>query len=214
MAMLTLAVRKRGGEAQKPEDTKNMIRGVVYGSKVESFSIWMSALDFDKIFAQAGENTLIELATDNGEKHTVLIHDVQYSPMRSIPTHADFFVVNMKEEVETAVPLEFVGVSPAVKEEGGVLVKNMEEIEVRCLPSDIPKSFTVDLSTLVKFDDCIYVKDIVHSEKYTALLDGESAVILVARPRKEEEEVPVVSAEPAVSEVASKTAEEKPEEKK
>lgn len=174
---------------------KELIQAVVYGPKVVSRPIWINMLGFQKIFSQAGENTLIELESEKGTSDIVLIHDVQYAPLRGLPIHVDFFVVDMKENVETAVPLEFVGVSAAIKEEGGVLIRNMEEIEVRCLPADIPKSFTVDLSLLKTFDDCIYVKDIVHSEKYEALVDGESAVALVARPRKEEEEVVVAAPE-------------------
>ena len=212
MERLKLSVLKRGADKKVPADLKKMIRGVVYGSKVDPFSIWMNAIDFQKVFIQAGENTLIDLETDDANQHVVLVHDVQLSPMRGIPMHADFFVVNMKENVETAVPLEFVGVSMAIKEEGGVLVKNMEEIEVRCLPSDIPKHFVVDLSKLNTFDDCIYVKDIVHSEKYEALLDGESAVALVARPRKEEVE-DVTAPESGIPAEPAKT-EEKVEEKK
>lgn len=186
MERLTLAVQSRGKDTKIPEESGKMLRGVVYGSKVDSFSVWFTTIDFQKIFAQAGENTLIDLKMNSGNAYTVLIHDVQYSPMRNTPTHADFFVVNMKENVETSVPLEFIGESDVVKSEGGVLVKNMEEIGVRCLPNDIPKSFTVDLSVLKTFDDCIYVKDIVQSDKYEVLIDGESAIVLVARPRVEE----------------------------
>lgn len=200
---LSAAVRVAGSR----KSGKEMIPGVVYGSKTPAHSVWVSAIEFGKIFSQAGENTLVELQEEGGSNFVVLIHDVQHSPLRNIPTHVDFFAVNMKEEVEAAVPLEFVGVSAAIKEEGGVLVRNMEEIAVRCLPADIPKSFVVNLEKLATFDDCIYVKDIVHSEKYEALVDGESAVALVARPRKEEVEV-VASGTPEQSATSAPAAEE------
>ncbi len=212
MERLKLLVSKRLSDKSDVAWSKEMMRGVVYGSKVESLPIWVNALSFQKAFSEAGENTLIELEVDGVGKHVVLVHDVQYSPMRGTPVHVDFFVVNMKENVEAAVPLEFVGISPAIKEEGGMLVKNMEEIEVRCLPSDIPKSFTVDISLLKTFDDCIYVKDIVHSEQYEALIDGESAVALVARPRQEEE-IETTAPESGILEEVVKT-EESSEEKK
>lgn len=211
MERLKLLVSKRMSDKNAGDRSKEMMRGVVYGAKVESLPIWVNALGFQKTFAEAGENTLIELEVEGIGKHIVLVHDVQYSPMRGVPTHVDFFVVNMKENVEAGVPLEFVGISPVIKEEGGVLVKNMEEIEVRCLPSDIPKSFVVDLSLLKTFDDCIYVKDIVHSEKYEALIDGESAVVLVARPRQEE--IETTAPESGIPEEVAKT-EESSEEKK
>ncbi len=196
MERLKLAAVSRLAGARS---SKEMIHAVVYGSKVASRPVSVNGINFQKIFSQAGENTLIELEMEGGSREVVLIHDVQYAPLRGLPIHIDFFVVNMKENVETSVPLEFVGVSPAIKEEGGVLIHNMEEIEIRCLPADIPKSFTVDLSLLKTFDDCIYVKDIVHSEKYEALVDGESAVALVARPRQEEAEVSVVAPEQSVA---------------
>lgn len=192
MKRLQLSASKR--ISGKKNDSKKTIFGVVYGPKTPSQSISVNVLEFQKIFPKAGENTLIDLSMDKGSPMVTLIHDVQYSPTRGFPIHIDFFAVDMKEKVEAAVPLEFAGVSPAVKEEFGVLVRNMEEITVRCLPSDIPKSFTVDLSLLKTFDDCIYVKDIVHNEKYEAMIDGESAVALVVRPRKEEEETISVSA--------------------
>lgn len=212
MKRLELSVQQRTAEKEKGLLSKGMMRGVVYGSKVKSFPVWVNPIHFQKIFSEAGENTLIDLNVEKGAQHVVLVHDVQYSPMRGNPIHVDFFVVNMKEEVETAVPLEFIGVSPVIKEESGVLVKNMDEIEVRCLPSDIPKSFVVDLSLLKTFDDCIYVKDIVHSEKYEALVDGESAVALVSRPREVEEELSVAP-ESQVAEVEVKTEEQKEEKK-
>lgn len=212
MSRLELLVQKRSFDKKESPALKDKMYGVVYGSKVNSFPIWVNTVQFRKVFAETGENTLLDLHVEGDGRHVVLVHDVQYSPMRGTPIHVDFFVVNMKEEVETAVPLEFIGVSPAVKEEAGVLVKNMEEIEIRCLPNDIPKSFIVDLSVLKDFDDCIYVKDIVHSEKYEALLDGESAVVLVARPREVEEEVSTAPISD-VAEVVVKS-EEKTEEKK
>lgn len=209
MKRLRIVVAKRVAGERVRE--KGRIPGVVYGPHISPRSVWVQALDFKKIFSQSGENTLIELYEDASTVSIVLVHDVQHSPLKGVPTHVDFFAVDMKEELETAVPLEFSGVSQAIKEMGGVLVRNMEEIVVRCLPSDIPKSFTVNLEKLATFDDCIYVKDIVHSQKYEALVDGENVVALVVPPRKEETEP---SSEASIVEQQANSADTKKEEVK
>lgn len=207
--MLQATPRIRGNKAMESE--KKMIPGVVYGPHTESHSVWVDFLAFQKVFSEAGENTLIDLQEEGKETSVALIYDVQYDPLRTLPTHIDFFVVDMKEKVEAEVPLEFTGVAPAVKELGGVLVRNMDTIALRCLPADIPKNIIVELDVLKTFDDCVYVKDLVKDDRFEVLIDGESAVALVSPPRKEEE-VEAVTTAPEGTEVPTTEA-TKPETK-
>ena len=93
----------------------------------------------------------------------------------------------MDEEIEAKVELEFVGESPAVKELGGILIKNMDEIEVKCLPGDLPPKIEVDISRIKNFEDYIYVKDLPVSDKVELLADSENVVAMVTEPRSEEE---------------------------
>ena len=184
---ITLKATKRTEIGKKANKLRkeNMIPAVMYGNKVAAENITVNYIDFKRVYTKAGESALIELETE-GKKHNVLIHDIQLAPMSGKFTHVDFFQVNMKEEVETEIPLEFVGEAAAVKAHGGVLIKNMDEISVKCLPADLPESYVVDISKLATFDDVISVKDLKISDKVEILLDPETVIALVAAPRTEE----------------------------
>lgn len=165
--------------------TQDLVPAVVYGNKVAPRNLWVKAIDLDRAYGKAGESAIIELEIES-KKVNVLVHDMQHQAMSGRPIHVDFFQVNMKEEVETEIPLEFVGEAPAVKALGGVLIKNMDEISVKCLPADLPEKYEIDISKLATFDDVIAVKDLKISSKVEILLDGETVIALVAAPRTEE----------------------------
>ncbi len=167
---------------------KGMIPAVLYGRGIKNINLWITQKEFEKTFQQSGENTIINLMIDKKKSVPVLIHDVQYNHLSGQVDHADFFQVRMDEKIETEVPLEFKGESPAVKEQGGVLVVNINEIPVRCLPSDIPSKFVLNLDNLKTFEDRILVKDIeVDRNKVEILTEDDNIIALVAPPRSEEE---------------------------
>lgn len=182
---LKATIRKEVGKKADKLRKENLIPAVMYGNKIAAENITVNYNDFKKVYDKAGESALIELEVE-GKKLNVLIHDTQLAPMSGKISHIDFFQVNMKEEVETEIPLEFVGEAPAVKALGGVLIKNMDEISVKCLPADLPEKYVIDISTLATFDDVISVKDLKVSDKIEILLDGETVIALVAAPRTEE----------------------------
>ncbi|KKP94809.1 MAG: 50S ribosomal protein L25 [Candidatus Moranbacteria bacterium GW2011_GWD2_36_12] len=213
---ITLKAVKRTEVGKKADKLRkqDLIPAVMYGNKIAAENITVKYVDFKRVYSKAGESSLIELDTD-GKKHNVLIHDIQLAPMSGKFTHVDFFQVNMKEEVETEIPLEFVGEAPAVKALGGVLIKNMDEISVKCLPADLPEKYVIDISSLVTFDDVISVKDLKISDKVEILLDSETVIALVAAPRTEESLADLnTKVEEDVSKVAGIVKEEKVEEKK
>jgi large subunit ribosomal protein L25 len=162
---------------------------VLYGNKVQNTPLSVSASEFDKIFKKAGESTLVELTTEDGKKHHVLIHDVQHHFLTSRPMHVDFLEVSMTEKLKANVALEFVGESDAVKMHGGVLVKLIDEIEVECLPSDLPHNLEIDLTGLKTLDDEIHVKDIKVPAKVTVLTEADELVVKVQAPRDVEAEL-------------------------
>lgn len=187
MEKIKLAAKKRE-KTQKRMDFPKFVPAILYGKGMDSVMLWVDNKQFTRTLDEAGESTIIDLDVDGiKEPHKVLVYDVQNDPISDAYTHIDFFRVKMDEEIETEVELEFIGESPAVKEKGGVLVRNIDSIEVRCLPGDLPGSFTIDISTLKTFDDYIYVKDIQVSDKVKIDLDGETVIALVAPPRSEEE---------------------------
>ncbi|MFA5899088.1 MAG: 50S ribosomal protein L25 [Hyphomicrobium sp.] len=166
---------------------EGLVPAVVYGKGVASKNIWVKLLDFKRLIKKSGESTVIELKIDEKDNRNVLIYDTQKDPVRDNYVHIDFFQVRMDEEIETEVELEYVGEAPAVKELGGVLVKNIDAIEVKCLPADLPGSITVDISSLKTFEDRITLGDLAISKKIELSIDLETVIALVAPPRSEEE---------------------------
>jgi large subunit ribosomal protein L25 len=166
----------------------------LYGHKIETQSLTVNQSEFEKVLKKAGESTIIELENEDGKNYPVLIHDVQYHVLTSLPIHADFFAVNMLEKLKATVVLEFIGEAKAVKSGGGVLVKSMNEVEVECLPNDLPHNIEVDISKLETFADSIHVKDLKVPAKVQILSNPEEIVAKVQAPRDVEAELstPVV----------------------
>jgi large subunit ribosomal protein L25 len=189
MEKLLLQAQSRDvvGKKVKGYRKDGMVPAVVYGHQVEPKNLWVSFLDFSRMYAKAGENTIVELQVDGGKGVNVLIHDTQLDPLSGNFSHVDFFQVRMDEEIEAAIPLEFVGESEAVKTLGGMLLKNIDEVEVSCLPADLPHSIAVDISVLKTFDDHIKVVDLQVPAKVKVVSEPETIVASVEAPRTEAE---------------------------
>lgn len=218
MEKINLKVTLRGEENLKQEREKGMIPAVLYGQKKENKSLWLEESAFGKVFEKAGENTVVVLDLEGGAKDNVLICDYQIDPLSGKFRHVDFLRINMKEDVETNVPLVFVGEAPAVKEKGGILIKVLDEVEVKCLPGNIPQEFEVDLTKLVNFEDVIAISDLAIPEGVEILDDPETVIASVSEPRSEEElaelNEKVEEDVSKVSEVKEKTEEESAPENK
>lgn len=184
---LKAEIRDVFGKKVNKNRKKGLIPAVVYGKKVKSESLWINELDLERLLKKSGESTMIGLETGGKNGRNVIIYEIQRHPVTDKIIHVDFFQVRMDEEIETEVELQFIGESPAVRDLGGVLVKNMDEIEVKCLPGDLPSHIDVDVSVLKTFDDRILVKDLNVSEKVEIKPDSETIVALVSQPRSEEE---------------------------
>lgn len=163
------------------------IPGVLYGNKIPSKPITLPRSEFVRLLGTAGYSNLIDVKIDGGEPVKVLLKAVQVDPISMDPIHADFYQVDMNKEIEAEVPLKFVGESKAVKEEGGTLVKSIDEVEVRCLPANLPAEITVDLSALQTFDDAITIADLKLPEGVEVEQEPELTIVNVARPLTEEE---------------------------
>lgn len=165
---------------------EGLVPAVMYGHKIKPQNLWVNYLDFKRVYDEAGENTIIEL--DLGEsKKNVIVHDIQLDPLSQKFSHIDFFQVRMDEEIETEIPVEFVGQSPAITELGGILIKSLDVIAVKCLPNDLPSEFKADISKIKTFDDHITVADLAVSDKVKIMIEPETVIALVEAPRSEEE---------------------------
>lgn len=189
MKSVNLKAELRDLEKENLNDKRKegIIPVVLYGQSKENKNVWVNGLEFGKVFEEAGENTVVSLEINGGDKENVIIYDYQTDPLSGKFMHVDLLRVNMKEEIETKIPLVFVGEAPAVKEGGGTLVKSMDDVEVKCLPGNMPHDFTVDLAKLVTFEDRFTVGDLVASEGVEILDNPETIIASVSAPRSEEE---------------------------
>lgn len=164
-----------------------VVPAVVYGHGIQSRSLSVELNLFKKLYTQAGESSLIDLVIGSEQPVKVIIHGIQRDPVRDEISHIDFHQVKMDEKIKAEVELVFEGVSPAVKELGGILVKNITNLEIECLPSDLPHDIAVDISVLKTFEDLIRVSDLILPNGVTSLIEETSSVISVSEPRSEEE---------------------------
>lgn len=181
---LSLENRTETGKQLAPLRKAGKLPVVIYGPKEKSASYFVGALQFGKVYKEAGESSIVTLTVD-GEEKDALIHDVAVHPVTGTPLHADFYVIEKGKKLQVTVPLEFIGVAPAVKTLSGVLVKVMHELEVEAMPRALPHKLTVDISKLVTFDDQVHVSDIKLPEGVIALVDADEVVALVSEPKEE-----------------------------
>jgi large subunit ribosomal protein L25 len=195
--------------------TPDYIPAILYGKGVENQNLKLKKVDFEKIYSAAGESNLIDLDFGTGALK-VLIKDTQRDVLKYTFTHVDFYQVNMKEKVTTEIPFEFVGEAKAVRELGGMLMREMDSIKVECLPSDLVDHIDVDLSVLATFDDVITVADLALPAGFELKRNNpEDLVAKVIEPKVQEveEEKPAEETVEAAAPTEDKEK-EKEEEKK
>lgn len=168
-----------------------------YGHGIDNVSLKVEYQTFRKLYRKAGENTVLELNLPDKKKLSALVHQLDLDPVTDVIRHIDFINVRMDEEVHTHIPVQFVGVSPAVKEQGGVFTVMSHDLEVKCLPKDLVHGIEVDISGLVEVGASLHFSDVVMPKGMTMLNAPENTLAMVVAPRVESAEdasAPVVSA--------------------
>ena len=145
-------------------------------------------MPFKKVWRDAGDSSAIVVSAPAGDVD-VLIHEVQTDPVTDEPIHVDFLAIDMKKKITVKVPLDFVGVSGAVKSGLGNLVKVLHEIEIEALPKDLPHNLEVDISTLEGLDNTIVVSDIKLPSGVVAITNSSDVVASIVAQVEEKEEV-------------------------
>ncbi len=164
-----------------------MIPAIVYGHGITNENVAVPRPLFEKAYQEAGESTLITLDITGKKPVQVLIQDVDRHPTTGAILHVDFYQVRMDEEITNDVPLVFTGESAAVKALGGILVKNLSTIRVKCLPAHLPHEISVDITPLENFESRITVADIALPSNVEVLAKPEDIIAVVEPPRSEEE---------------------------
>ena len=210
MLLLKAQIRpKFGGKTKGLRDKKN-IPAILYGPKIENIPLIIDAKEFKLIYGKTGESSLISLevsfptGSEKVKKFLVLVHQLQKDPLTENLRHIDFYQPILTEEVEVSVPLLFEGESLAIKELGGTLIKEMQEVMVKALPQDLPHEIKVNINGLKTFEDEILIKDLQLPENVKIQRDIEEIVATVSPPGKVEEELK----EPLEEEKEEETAKE------
>jgi large subunit ribosomal protein L25 len=182
---------------------QGMIPAAVYGGGDEAFAIAVNAKEIANILrSDTGHNTIFKVALPGGgEPATVIIKDWQVDPVKGRLLHADLLRLSLTETTRVSVSIEVVGEPIGVKLEGGILDLQMREIEVECLPGDIPESLTLNVSNL-HLGDHATAADLVYDRTKVKLLVDEHQVIAgVLAPRLAEVAAPIaIEGEPAAAE--------------
>ena len=196
MTTLEIKSKKREIFGKKVNTLRNqgLIPAVVYGGNEGSIPLVLELKEFKKVFKYAGETTLIRLFVPMSGWKNVLIHDSSRDPVTDEIKHVDFYEVKMNEKIAAKIPLVFIGSAPAILDLGGILVKAMQEIEIRALPADLPHEVEIDISALKTFDDNILIKDI-KVPKNVEILDNISASVASVMPPRSEAEIEELSGE-------------------
>jgi large subunit ribosomal protein L25 len=188
--------RERGTKRQARRlRREGKIPAILYGPKVEPIALELNKKDFFTRVAGLEGSHLVRfksVSTTLTDK-VALVKEMQYHPISGDVMHADFYEVDLTATIEVSVPLHFVGKAAGVVR-GGILQPIVREIQVECLPLDIPEFFNVDVSAL-DIGDSVHIEEVRMPEGVTAVYDSNFALVTVATPTVEEE--PTAAAAPA-----------------
>jgi large subunit ribosomal protein L25 len=221
MADVVVSANRRpesGKNANRRLRSAGQIPGILYGARKEAVPVAVSPKEIGTILRSAtGENTLFDLDLE-GSRRKVLIKDFQLEPVKGHLLHADFYEVALDKKLEVSVHVELHGVPVGVKVQGGILDFVTRELDIECLPTDIPEKIEVDVSGL-ELGKHLRVSDLQLPEKLTILTDPDVVIAHVVVPRAEEAPVaaeaaatPEAGAEPEVIKKGkAEEGDEKPE---
>jgi len=187
---MELKVNKRKVKGRKTNNLrrKGIIPGVVYGPKRGSLDIELDVSEMEDVYIEAGYSKMIDLKIDDEKKECkVLIREMQNDPVTDEIIHVSFYEPDLKKQITASVPVKVKGISKAVKEKIGFLVTPFEQLEVRCLPSDLPDKLVVDISYLNEIGDSIPISELELPENVilTAEIDEHATIAYIAPPQKE-----------------------------
>jgi len=178
------------GKQVKALRREGKLPAVIYGRRTEPININLDAHSASLALGRLTPSSLVTINLD-GTEYPTLVREKQRDYIKNRLLHVDFLAVSLDEKIRTYVSVVFTGVSTAVKDYNAVLVKNLEELEVECLPTDLPERIVVDISVLTRPGEGIRVRDVMVSDDIRILNDPDT-MVAVATFAKVEEEVAAV----------------------
>ena len=199
--------RKIVGKKVNSLRREGKLPAVLYGRHIESMPIVLNAKVASRLLEGLSPSALVVLDVD-GDQHYALVREKQRNVIRGNLKHVDFQAVSLEEKVRASVAIDLVGESPAAENFIGILVTNVEQLDVESLPRELPERIEVDVSNLRDIGDAIYVRDLNLPESVTVMAEPDDVIVVVTAPEaelaaeeEEEEEVEEVYAEGAEPEV-------------
>lgn len=210
------AESSRGKNEARRVRAAGRVPGVLYGEKKATVAVTLDPKQINRILhSESGHNTIFDLQVGN-EKAKVMIVDWQHDPMHGKLLHIDLKRIAMDEKIRVQVPIHLTGEAEGVKQQGGILDQVLREVEVECLPGDIPSHIDADITHLV-FGTVLRVSDLPHAGKLKFLTDETQTVAHITSVKEEVAPTPEAVAEaaaaaPAEPEVIKKGKQETEEE--
>jgi large subunit ribosomal protein L25 len=215
--MVTIKAEPRNTTGKKVRSLRKegWTPGIVYGLG-ESFPVQLAHKELVEAYREVGTSALIGLFLEHQKKaRPAIIREIQRHPISLEILHVDFELVDLKRPLTTHVPIVFAGHSPIVEQGLAVLTHGLNEIELRCLPSDVPAHLEVNLALLTEADASIHVRDLVVPPEVQILTEPDTVVVYTTSLRRLEEAEARAEAEVAaegevgvVEEEAAEEAEE------
>jgi large subunit ribosomal protein L25 len=198
MKEVILEVRERaekGTRVSRRLRTAGTIPAILYGAKQTPISMGIATKDFNRVIhSGAGENVVLTLKfADKNEGKTAIIKEIQRDPVSRNIVHIDLLAISLKDKIKVNVPVMVTGDAPGIKE-GGILEYVQREVEVECLPTQIPEHIMVDVSSL-KINESIHVRDLkLTDDQVKVLTPADRMLVSIVPPTVLEEPTPVEGA--------------------
>lgn len=211
MVKLNAKIRKQESENLLKIRQEEKLPGVCYGSKMENTLVSVDYKEFIGVLNETEGSSLFDLDIE-GKSFPVVIKEMQKDSLTGKVVHVDFYHVLMDKKIEVNVPLVFIGEAPAVKNLGGILIKNFQSITIKVLPGQIPKHIEVDISKLKTFEDEISADDLKIPEGADLSRGLKDTIAFVIHPTAAEDlEKPTDEEETTEGEIKGDESEEKKE---
>jgi large subunit ribosomal protein L25 len=174
-------IGKKSGRLRR----EGILPATVYGFQMEPRSIQMSAHEFAAVLRRAGRTQVLDLSIGTDRALPVLIRSTQIDPKRNSIIHVEFYRPNMRANVQTRIPVHFVGESAAVQE-GGIFLPVLDHLDIESLPDNVPSAIEVDISPITEINGAIHVSDVTAPDGVTILTPTEEMLAKVDPPAAEE----------------------------
>ncbi|MBN1211908.1 MAG: 50S ribosomal protein L25 [candidate division Zixibacteria bacterium] len=195
---------ERGKGSARRTRSEGKIPGIVYGPEIDPVSIAIDEKVFRSAIKLSTSGTIFNLDVD-GKENKVVVRDIQRDPVTSRVIHVDFHAISMNRPINIAIPIKFIGIPRGVKTDGGIMNAPMRELEISCLPVNIPDALEIDVTDL-GIGDSVHVKDL-SIENVEILAEPQRTVVVISSPTVMKAEVTAAEGEVAEGEVAEGAAE-------